>query len=411
MRPAIDRAAGPARAGGAGGGRHRSASTPSGTSLAQVAVDRTIRPFKDPEFSREQADEDPRAGRPAHQGAAAAGLRGDDAGGDQRGRVDALRPRGDHGVRRWSPPPADLRSGWAERWTNVCEQVPGIARIAAGAAWRSTLWTAGAARRTGRLVLRTVTDPEASAELLEEVARDVGRGGPDGVHGGPPDPGGYADRDGARGGRAGPRGHPATWWSPASGSHHAEPGRGRTRRTSRARGARLLERSRDVWSDEDDPPGVRADPRRPRARRGAGPDAAASSPVPQPSVDVRTGGPVGMVSSQLIAPGLTMIGAARRRALPRPGARPTSTTWTGSGWSGCRREPLTDPMEYQVLEAQPDVLAAMHSVKFAKVVRRSIHLTPFGEDFCRDLPARARARPRSCRSTRCRRSHDRGSCG
>ena len=40
-------------------------------------------------------------------------------------------------------------------------------------------------------------------------------------------------------------------------------------------------------------------------------------------------------------------------------------------------------MEYQVVEAQPDVLAAMHSVQFAKVVRRSIHLTPFGEDFCR----------------------------
>jgi hypothetical protein len=47
------------------------------------------------------------------------------------------------------------------------------------------------------------------------------------------------------------------------------------------------------------------------------------------------------------------------------------------------RESLRDPMEYQVVEAQPDVLAAMHSVKFAKVVRRSIHLTPFGEDFCR----------------------------
>ena len=30
---------------------------------------------------------------------------------------------------------------------------------------------------------------------------------------------------------------------------------------------------------------------------------------PQASVDVRTGGPIGMVSSQLIAPGLTMIGA------------------------------------------------------------------------------------------------------
>jgi hypothetical protein len=36
-----------------------------------------------------------------------------------------------------------------------------------------------------------------------------------------------------------------------------------------------------------------------------------------------------------------------------------------------------------VLEAQPDVLEAIHTVKFAKIVRRSIHLTPFGEDFCR----------------------------
>jgi hypothetical protein len=40
-------------------------------------------------------------------------------------------------------------------------------------------------------------------------------------------------------------------------------------------------------------------------------------------------------------------------------------------------------MEYQVLEAQPDVLAALHSQRFTRVVRRSIHLTPFGEDFCR----------------------------
>ena len=46
------------------------------------------------------------------------------------------------------------------------------------------------------------------------------------------------------------------------------------------------------------------------------------------------------------------------------------------------RETLRDPAPYQVLEAQPDVLEAMHSVRLAKVVRRSIHLTPFGEDFC-----------------------------
>ena len=47
------------------------------------------------------------------------------------------------------------------------------------------------------------------------------------------------------------------------------------------------------------------------------------------------------------------------------------------------RETLRDPLRYQVLEAQPDVLEAIHSVRQAKVARRSIHLTPFGEDFCR----------------------------
>ncbi len=47
------------------------------------------------------------------------------------------------------------------------------------------------------------------------------------------------------------------------------------------------------------------------------------------------------------------------------------------------RETLRHPELYQVVEAQPDVLEALHSVRYAKVVRRSIHLTPFGEGFCR----------------------------
>jgi hypothetical protein len=48
------------------------------------------------------------------------------------------------------------------------------------------------------------------------------------------------------------------------------------------------------------------------------------------------------------------------------------------------KETLRDPLEYQVLEAQPDVSEALRSARRTKVVRRSIHLTPFGEDFCRD---------------------------
>lgn len=38
-----------------------------------------------------------------------------------------------------------------------------------------------------------------------------------------------------------------------------------------------------------------------------------------------------------------------------------------------------------MLETQPDVLAAMRSVKFPEVVRRSIRLTPFGDDFVRAI--------------------------
>ena len=46
-------------------------------------------------------------------------------------------------------------------------------------------------------------------------------------------------------------------------------------------------------------------------------------------------------------------------------------------------EPISDLLRYQVIEAQPDVLDAVHSVRTAKVIRRSIHLTPFGQDFAR----------------------------
>ena len=46
------------------------------------------------------------------------------------------------------------------------------------------------------------------------------------------------------------------------------------------------------------------------------------------------------------------------------------------------QEPIDDPVAYQVLEAQPDVMAAMRRASRARTVQRSIQLTPFGEDFC-----------------------------
>ena len=47
------------------------------------------------------------------------------------------------------------------------------------------------------------------------------------------------------------------------------------------------------------------------------------------------------------------------------------------------REPVKDPRRYQVLEAQPEVTEAREKGgRLSRTVRRSILLTPFGEDFC-----------------------------
>ena len=76
---------------------------------------------------------------------------------------------------------------------------------------------------------------------------------------------------------------------------------------------------------------------------------------PQPSVDVRTGGPVRQVNSQLVAPGLTMIGArAGCRYLDQVPSYLNNLFRLGLVWFS--RESMRDPLEYQVVEAQPDVL-------------------------------------------------------
>ena len=47
------------------------------------------------------------------------------------------------------------------------------------------------------------------------------------------------------------------------------------------------------------------------------------------------------------------------------------------------REEVEDHTRYQVLEAQPDVLAALRSHSRTKTVRKSLRTTPFGLDFAR----------------------------
>jgi Abortive infection alpha len=147
-------------------------------------------------------------------------------------------------------------------------------------------------------------------------------------------------------------------------------------------GQELLRRSRDVWSDD------RTHPAYARIIEELAPDEGRILMLllrkgPQAAVDVRTGGLVGTVSSNLVQANLNMIGALSGcRYLEKVPSYLHNLERLGLIWFS--RETVSDPMEYQVLEAQPDVLEAMHSVRRARVVRRSIHLTPFGEDFCRD---------------------------
>ncbi len=259
-------------------------------------------------------------------------------------------------------------------WDEAAEAIPGMARIAATAWMRSAAWTVGSGVRSSRLLVRALTDPATASELVQEVAHDVAE----------------ATRtvsDVARAVAAGVPLPKALLDATVSLSEvvladttprHSEP----AEKSLRERGEELLHRSRDVWSEEEE-----THPAYARILGELAPDEARILLLllrggPQPSVDVRTGGPIGMVSSALVAPGMSMIGArAGCRYLDEVPAYLNNLFRLGLIWFS--REQLEDPMEYQVVEAQPDVLAAMHSVRFPKVVRRSIHLTPFGAGFCR----------------------------
>jgi Abortive infection alpha len=151
-------------------------------------------------------------------------------------------------------------------------------------------------------------------------------------------------------------------------------------RSLRDRGAELLERSADVEYEEEFHPAYE------RILSQLAPDEARilrliATRGAQPAVDVRAGKALG-IGSEMVAPGLNMIGAeAGCRYLDRVPAYLNNLYRLGLIWFS--REPLPDPLEYQVLEAQPDVIEAKRAGGRARTIRRSIALTPFGEDFCR----------------------------
>lgn len=286
---------------------------------------------------------------------------------------------------QWGPlsatfsPPPESNSSLLPTSAEIGEALPGLVRLAATAWVRTAEWTLVAGLKTGRRALEIVADPTSAADTARELISGVAQAGT--VFGEVA----KAVSNGVSVSQAVVQVSASltdtVTTHEVSHQHDEEERQRKMEQSLRAQGQALLTRSRDVWNTE------RGHPAYARILEEMAPDEARILLLllrggPQPAVDVRTGGPIGMVSSRLVAPGLNMIGPrAGLRYLDQVPAYLNNLFRLGLIWFS--QEQLRDPLEYQVVEAQPDVLAAMHSVRAHKVVRRSIHLTPFGTDFCR----------------------------
>jgi Abortive infection alpha len=150
--------------------------------------------------------------------------------------------------------------------------------------------------------------------------------------------------------------------------------------TLRERGERLLTESADVNYEQGSHPAYE------RMLSELAPDEArilrlVATAGPQPAVDVRAGFAF-VPGSRLVAQGYSMIGAeAGCRFVDQVPAYLSNLHRLGLIWFS--REPVRDRERYQVLEVQPEVMDALKEAgRFSHVVRRSIRMTPLGEDFC-----------------------------
>jgi hypothetical protein len=243
----------------------------------------------------------------------------------------------------------------------VIEALPGLVRITAGAWMRTTEWALGASVRATTRVVRAAASGESGTQLLEDLGHEI--------RGFARDVLGIKDDS-----------VPDVVAQAVPGWSKQEDDEPQSERVSlRERGDELLRRSADVRDEED------AHPAYERILGELAPDEGRILRLlaiegSQPAVDVRAGKTLVPGSSHLVAPGLSMIGAqAGTRYIDRVPAYLNNLFRLGLIWFS--REPL-EPLRYQVLEAQPDVLKAMRNGSRARTVRRSIQLTPFGEDFC-----------------------------
>jgi hypothetical protein len=221
----------------------------------------------------------------------------------------------------------------------------GLLRIAANAGLSTAQWVVNASLRTGTRVAQGLAAGEPPTKIVHDLGMEL--------------------RSAARS---------------ALGVEPPAPHTGASTEELRARGAELLRKSSDVHFMEDTHPAYE------RILDELTPDEARILRFlfregPQPTVDVRTNRPLG-IGSELIEAGLSMIGRQSGvRNQHRTNAYLNNLFRLGLVWFS--REEV-DPSRYQVVEVQPEVQEAMtRAGRAPRTIRRSIHLTPFGEDFCR----------------------------
>ncbi|MHB8659128.1 MAG: DUF4393 domain-containing protein [Solirubrobacteraceae bacterium] len=248
------------------------------------------------------------------------------------------------------PPPSQQES--------LVEALPAIARVAAGAWLRVTVWSLETSMRMGTRLARAAADPGAASVLAQDVSSGLRAYAREFL--------GIADLDDR-----------VKQISPATDARGRR--NGRLASALQEQGAELLRAAADVTYEDATHPayaGILTElaPDEGRILR------LLALEGPQPMVDVRAGNLIGL-GSQLIEPNLNMVGAqAGVRRRDRVAAYLNNLVRLGL--VTLSPEPLRDPIAYQVLEAQPEVLQAIKQTARTKTDQRSIRLTPFGADFC-----------------------------
>jgi len=241
---------------------------------------------------------------------------------------------------------------------SLLRSIPALARFAAEASFRSARWSLETSAHASSRIIRAAVNGQETQELIRTTQADL--------------------RNAARRllGIRDPRDDVME-----STAVEIDAPADSAARSLRDRGAELLRHSADVHFDEG------AHPAYARILDDLAPDEARilrmlAEQGPQPAVDVRSGILPLKSTSELVAAGINMIGTeAGCRHLEDVPAYLNNLFRLGLIWFSS--EPLPDPLRYQVLEAQPEVGKALDAVRHTRTVRRSIHLTPFGADFCR----------------------------